>query len=623
MISYVQVENISKRYGDVLLFDDISFGINKDQKIALIAKNGVGKSTLLNIIAKIDTADGGRVTFRNDISIGYLTQDPYFNPENTVIEQALESANEVIAVIREYELSIKSGDEKLMQDAMIQMDAKQAWDFDIKIKQILSQLNLNNFEAKVGVLSGGQKKRLALANVLINEPNLLILDEPTNHLDMDMIEWLEVYLQKCKSTLLMVTHDRYFLDRVCNEIIELDNNIIYPYRGNYAYYLDKREQRIQSTTSTIEKANNIFRRELEWMRRSPQARGTKSKQRIDNFYKIKETASQKSDNQKLDIGVKTSRLGNKILEIYNLHKKYDDSDILVDDFTHRFVRGEKIGIVGRNGCGKSTLLNLIMSLEQSTSGRIEIGETVIFGYYRQDGINLKDDKRLIEVVKDIAEVVSLEKGRKMSASQFLEYFLFPPEMHYLYVSKLSGGERRRLYLMTVLMKNPNFLILDEPTNDLDIMTLNVLEDYLQKFDGCVLVVSHDRYFMDKVVDTLFVFSKHGKIRHFPGNYSIYRAHRDEKERVEKLQQKKQEQPQKARPAKTPKKFTYKHKREFETTELEIGQLEEEKSTIETEISSGTLQQDELVAKSKRIAVVVELLDVKEMRWIELSELKDS
>ncbi len=625
MISYLQVENLYKRFGEDVLFENISFGINKDQKVALIAKNGTGKTTLLNIIAGNDTADGGAVTFRKDMSVGYLAQDPPFNENLTLLEQVLVSSNEIITTIAAYEKALHSDNKHVLQSAIEKMDALEAWDYEVKIKQILSRLKLDNFDQRMGELSGGQRKRVALANVIINEPDLLILDEPTNHLDLEMIEWLEDYMVRTKSTLLMVTHDRYFLDRVCNEIIELDDQTIYRYRGNYSYFLEKRTERLQIRSVNIEKANALFRTELEWINRSPSARTTKSKSRIESFYRIQDDASQKIQDQRVEISVKTSRLGKKIVELYNLNKSYGALKLL-DDFTYKFKRNDKIGIVGKNGSGKTTLLEILTGGVKCDSGKIEIGETVVIGYYKQSGIKLNEDKRIIDTIKDIAEIITIQdnrktgSGKKLSAAQFLEYFLFPPESHYKYVSKLSGGERRRLYLMTILMQNPNFLILDEPTNDLDIVTLNVLEEYLNDFDGCVLVVSHDRFFMDKVVDTLFVFEEDGKVSHFPGIYTDYREQKVQQELTEKRAVAQEKIIKDKRPKKTVKLFNYREKREYEQLETELEQLGTEKSELENQINSGVLITNDLIEKSNRLGVVINLIDEKEFRWLELNEL---
>lgn len=630
MISYLQVENITKRYGEVLLFEDISFGINQYQKIALVAKNGTGKTSLLEIIAGRDTPDTGSISKRTDLTIGYLEQEPDFVDSHTVLEHVFLSSNRIVNAVYAYRNAIESEDKDRLQKAMEQMDALHAWDFDVRIKQILSRLSIENHNQKISKLSGGQKKRIALANVLINEPDLLILDEPTNHLDLEMIEWLEQFLKKSKCTLLMVTHDRYFLDRVCNEIIELDDKTLYRYRGNYSYFLEKREMRIQNRNAYVEKTKELLKKELDWIKRSPMARTSKSKSRIDKYEKTKqEISSLNVQDEMSDINIKTTRLGKKILDLYNLNKSFEDLKIL-DDFTYRFKRFEKIGIVGKNGSGKTTLLNIITGNEPVDSGKIDMGETVSLGYYKQSGMKLQNDKRVIEVIRDVAEVITLgdkkfHKGKKLTAAQFLEYFLFPPEMHYQYVSSLSGGERRRLYMMTILMKNPNFLILDEPTNDLDIMTLNVLEEYLVNFDGCVLVVSHDRYFMDKVIDTVLVFEGEGKVKNFPGTYTEYRRQKDAKEKLLKQNQKQAKEPEKKTKttAKTTKKFSYKQKYELEQVEKEIQHLEAEKSRLEEMVNSGTLSHDELADKAQQLTTTVNMLDEKEMRWLELSDLMDA
>lgn len=619
MISYLQAENLTKSYGEEVLFEDISFGISKDQKIALIAKNGTGKTSLLNILTGKDTPDSGSVSMRNDVSIGYLEQNPPVDDNKTVKEQVFETANEIINAIREYEDSLVSGDENRMQEAIEKMDFHKAWDYELQIKQILTELKIDDLNQIVGQLSGGQKKRVAMANLLINEPDLLILDEPTNHLDLEMIEWLERYMQKTKSTLLMVTHDRYFLDRICNEIIEIDNNTVFQYKGNYSYYLEKREERIKLHNQNVEKAQNLLRTEIDWMRRMPQARGTKAKYRIDNYYKLEETAKGGLEEEKLELDIKTRRLGKKILEIYNLSKSFGDLKI-VEDFSYKFSRNEKIGIIGNNGSGKTTFLNLITENLAADAGKIEKGETVVYGYYKQSGIKIDGNKKVIEVIKEISENITLGNGRQISALQFLEYFNFEAEMHYAYVHKLSGGERRRLYLMTVLMKNPNFLILDEPTNDLDIMTLNVLEDYLLNFKGCLIIVSHDRYFMDKVVGNVFVFEGNAKIINYPGNYTQYYNLKKDLEKKEKKQEK-EVKPEKKKPQKEKvRKLTFKEKKEMEALEKEMPKLEAEKTQLETELSSGTLPTGEIVEKSKRLSELSELLDEKEMRWLELSEI---
>lgn len=619
MISYLQVENLSKSYGDLTLFEGISFGVGQGQKIALIAKNGTGKTSLLNIIAGIDSQDSGDVIFRNDIKVAYLQQNPNLENSNTVLNEVFNSDDPVLSVIREYEEAINSNDQEKMTEILEKMDQYKAWDYENKVKQILSKLKITNFDQVVEQLSGGQKKRVGLAKVLITDPDFLILDEPTNHLDLEMIEWLEEYLNKSKGTLLMVTHDRYFLDRVCNEIIEMDANSIYTYKGNYSYYLEKRAERIENINAEVGKAQKLLKTEQEWMRRMPQARGTKAKYRIDAFYDLKKKAAAGFKEDSMELDIKSARLGKKILELEGLYKSFGDLKIL-EDFSYKFQRGEKIGIVGKNGTGKSTFLNIITRNLEPDSGSIEIGETVVYGYYRQDGITINENERIIDVIKDIAESIDLGNGKVMSASQFLEYFLFPPKTQYNYVSKLSGGEKRRLYLMTVLMKNPNFLILDEPTNDLDIMTLNVLEEYLMNFKGCLIIVSHDRYFMDKVVDQMFAFEGMGKIRNFPGNYTIYRDTIDEEEKeLKKIEKPTKPKKEKPKSNNTAKKLSFNEKREFEQLEVDLEALNTEKEELETAMSSGTLANDELMQKASRIEEVINLIDEKEMRWLELSE----
>ena len=626
MISYLQVDNLSKRFGEQLLFEHISFGVGKGQKVALIAKNGMGKSTLLRIIAGKDSAETGTVIFRNDISIGILEQDPLLEPENTVFEEVFNSEAPILTLIKNYENAVEHNDTAALEHLIPEMDAHSAWDYETTIKQILSELKVGFYDRKISQLSGGQKKRVGLAKVLISNPEFLILDEPTNHLDIEMTEWLEEYLGKSNSTLLMVTHDRYFLDRVCNQIIEIDEFGLFSYSGNYAYYLEKREERIANHNAAVDKARNLLRTEQEWMRRMPQARGHKAQYRIDNFYKLKETASQTVTEKKMELDIKGQRLGKKILELEHVNKSYDGL-CLLKDFSYKFVRGEKIGIVGKNGVGKSTFLNIITQNIEPDSGSISIGETVVYGYYKQSGITFKENDRVIDIVKNISERIDLGNGRIMSASQFLEYFMFTDKQQYSLVEKLSGGERRRLYLLTVLMSNPNFLILDEPTNDLDIVTLNVLEEYLKSFKGCLLIVSHDRFFTDKVVDRIFAFEGNGIVKDFPGNYTIYKNQREE----EKEQQEKSEREKKKQEPKTTqsnnitksekkRKLTFKERQEMQQLETEMEQLNAEKAEIEAALNSGTLPADELIQKSNRIGELIDLLDEKEMRWLELSEI---
>lgn len=627
MISYLQVENLSKRFGEQLLFENISFGIGKGNKVALIAKNGMGKSTLLRIIAGKDKAETGQVIFRNDIRTGILDQDPALDPENTVFEEVFHSDSPVLNLIKSYENAVNQNDTDTLETLIPEMDLHSAWDYDTTIKQILSELKINTYNKKISTLSGGQKKRVGLAKVLISNPDFLILDEPTNHLDIEMTEWLEEYLGKSNSTLLMVTHDRYFLDRVCNQIIEIDDFGLFNYDGNYSYYLEKREERIANRNAAIDKARNLMRTEQEWMRRMPQARSHKAQYRIDNFYKLKETASQNTSEKKLELDIQGKRLGRKILELEHISKSFDGQCVL-KDFTYKFVRGEKIGIVGKNGVGKSTFLNIITRNLEPDSGSISIGETVVYGYYKQSGIEFSENDRVIDIVKNIAERIDLGNGKIMSASQFLEYFMFTDKQQYSLVGKLSGGEKRRLYLLTVLMSNPNFLILDEPTNDLDIITLNVLEEYLKGFKGCLLIVSHDRFFTDKVVDRIFAFEGNGIIRDFPGNYTIYKTQKEiEKEEQEKKEKEKKKTEQIASPTsakgdKTDKKrkLSFKERQEMQQLETEIEQLNIEKGEIETALNSGTLNTEELLLKSNRIAEIISILDEKEMRWLELSDI---
>ena len=626
MISYLQVDNLSKRFGEQLLFEHISFGVGKGQKVALIAKNGMGKSTLLRIIAGKDSAETGTVIFRNDISIGILEQDPLLEPENTVFEEVFNSEAPILTLIKNYENAVEHNDTAALEHLIPEMDAHSAWDYETTIKQILSELKVGFYDRKISQLSGGQKKRVGLAKVLISNPEFLILDEPTNHLDIEMTEWLEEYLGKSNSTLLMVTHDRYFLDRVCNQIIEIDEFGLFSYSGNYAYYLEKREERIANHNTAVDKARNLLRTEQEWMRRMPQARGHKAQYRIDNFYKLKETASQTVTEKKMELDIKGQRLGKKILELEHVNKSYDGL-CLLKDFSYKFVRGEKIGIVGKNGVGKSTFLNIITQNIEPDSGSISIGETVVYGYYKQSGITFKENDRVIDIVKNISERIDLGNGRIMSASQFLEYFMFTDKQQYSLVEKLSGGERRRLYLLTVLMSNPNFLILDEPTNDLDIVTLNVLEEYLKSFKGCLLIVSHDRFFTDKVVDRIFAFEGNGIVKDFPGNYTIYKNQREEeKEQQEKIErEKKKQEPQTTQSnnitkSEKKRKLTFKERQEMQQLETEMEQLNAEKAEIEAALNSGTLPADELIQKSNRIVELIYLLDEKEMRWLELSEI---
>lgn len=616
----LQINNLTKSFGDLVLFENISFGMVEGQRLGLIAKNGTGKTTLLNILAGKEGYDSGSITFRRDLRVGYLEQDPQYPAGLTVLEACFHHGNSTVELIKEYERCMETEGHPGLDEVLARMDHEKAWEYEQKAKQILSQLKIRNFDQKVEHLSGGQLKRVALANTLITEPDLLILDEPTNHLDLDMTEWLEEYLRRTNLSLLMVTHDRYFLDRVCSEIIEIDNRQVYQYKGNYSYYLEKREERMEAKTAEIERANNLYRTELEWMRRMPQARAHKAKYRQDAFYEIEKVAKQRFNNDNVKLDVKASYIGSKIFEADHLRKSFGNLKIL-DDFSYIFARYEKMGIVGNNGTGKSTFIKILMGEVQPDGGTLDIGETVRFGYYSQDGLQFDEQMKVIDVVQDIAEVIELGNGKKLTASQFLQHFLFTPETQHSYVYKLSGGERRRLYLCTVLMRNPNFLVLDEPTNDLDIITLNVLEDYLKNFKGCVIVVSHDRYFMDKVVDHLLVFNGQGDIRDFPGNYSDYRGWKEAKAQKEKEVDKPQEEKTARVRLNEKRKMSYKEKREFEQLEKEIAGLETEKAQIEELLCSGTLSVDELTEKSKRLPEVNDLIDEKTMRWLELSEIE--
>lgn len=626
MISYLQIDKLTKSFGDLVLFEDITFGIAQGQKVGLIAKNGTGKTTLLNIIAGKEDYDSGAVVFRNDLRVGYLEQMPHYPDGLTVLQACFYSPNETVRLIAEYEQAMASGDHSNLEDILLRMDNLKAWDYEQRAKQILGQLKIHNFDQKVETLSGGQLKRVALANVLITDPELIILDEPTNHLDLEMTEWLEGYLSRANISILMVTHDRYFLDRVCSEIIEIDRKQIYQYKGNYSYYLEKRQERMDALNAEVDRASNLLRKELDWMRRQPQARGTKAKYRIDAFYELEKKAKQQHEVGNVNLDVKASYIGSKIFEAEHVSKRFGDLKI-VEDFNYIFARYEKMGIVGNNGTGKSTFIKMLMGEVEPDSGRFDVGETVRFGYYSQDGLQFDEQMKVIDVVQNIAEYVDLGDGKKMGVSQFLNYFLFSPEKQHNYVFKLSGGEKRRLYLCTVLMRSPNFLVLDEPTNDLDIVTLNVLEEYLRNFKGCAIVVSHDRYFMDKVVDHLLVFRGNADIKDFPGNYTQYREWKEVQDQLEKEAEaarraeiapamEKTSRPEKEQK----KKLTFKERKEFEALEVEIPLLEAEKAELETAMSSGTLSNDELLAKSERIATVIEEIDEKTMRWLELSEL---
>lgn len=625
MVSFLQVNNLTKSFGDHILFEDITFGVAQGQKIGLIAKNGTGKTTLLNIIAGKEDYDSGSVVFRNDLRVGYLEQAPQYPAGLTVLQACFYSQNETVKLLAEYEQALMDEDSTKVNELLERMDSLKAWDYEQRAKQILGELKIHNYDQKVESLSGGQLKRVALANVLITEPELIILDEPTNHLDLEMTEWLEDYLSRSTISILMVTHDRYFLDRVCSEILEIDRQQIFQYKGNYAYYLEKRQERVEAQNAEMERARNLLRTELDWMRRQPQARGTKAKYRIDAFYDLEKKAKQQREAGQVNLDVKASYIGSKIFEAVDVCKRFDDLKI-TEHFNYVFARYEKMGIVGNNGTGKSTFIKMLMGEVKPDSGHFDVGETVRFGYYSQDGLQFDEQMKVIDVVQRIAEYIDLGDGRKLGVSQFLSYFLFTPDKQHNYVYKLSGGEKRRLYLCTVLMRNPNFLVLDEPTNDLDIMTLNVLEEYLRGFKGCVIVVSHDRYFMDKVVDHLLVFKGNADIKDFPGNYSQYREWKEEQDAIRKQEEaaalKKLETPiEKPRKEENAAKrrLTFKERKEFEELDAEIPRLEAEKKELEESMSSGTLSPDELIRQSERISQLIDELDEKGMRWLELSE----
>jgi ATP-binding cassette subfamily F protein uup len=613
-VNYLSVENISKAYGERILFEDISFGINKDQKVAFVAKNGSGKTSILNIIANLDVPDSGQVVCRKGISIAYLAQKDDINPDLTIEETIFATDNKILSIVNQYEKALKNLDDgDAYQAAFDLMDQHNAWDFETQYRQILSKLKLDDLTLKVGALSGGQRKRLSLAIVLINKPDLLILDEPTNHLDLEMIEWLEAFFAKEKITLFMVTHDRYFLERVCNEILELDEGKIYKYKGNYSYYLQNKEERLALEATNLGKAKSLFKKELEWMRKQPKARTTKSKSRTDDFYQIKESAHQRRKDHQVQLEIHMERLGSKILELHKVDKSFGDKKIL-DGFDYIFKRGERIGIIGKNGTGKSSFLNIITEKAALDGGKVVLGETVKFGYYTQAGIQIKEGQKVIEVVKEFGEFIPLSKGRKISASQLLERFLFDKKKQYDFVEKLSGGEQKRLYLCAVLIQNPNFLILDEPTNDLDVVTLNVLENFLLDYPGNLLVVSHDRYFMDKIVDALFVFRGEGVVENFPGNYSDFRAYDGSapKEIAEKTIAKKTV-------TKTTKNaLTFNEKREFGALEGDIERLQKRKLAIETAFLNVEIEADNIAKKSEELQETIDSLEQKEERWLELT-----
>jgi ATP-binding cassette subfamily F protein uup len=616
--TFLQVENLTRIYGEKVLFRDISFSITEGQKIALIARNGTGKTSLLNTIAGLEGADGGKVTLFPDVTLAYMRQDPELTESNTVFEEVNESANAIQKTILNYERALESTDKRALQLATEMMDACNGWDYEVRVKQILTTFKITDLDQKISELSGGQRKRVALAKTLITEPEFLILDEPTNHLDIDMIEWLEGYFSRTGLTLLMVTHDRYFLDRVCNDIIELESGNLFRYKGNYSHFLEKQALRKDNQGKETDKARNLLRKEQEWMNRMPKARTTKSKSRIESFYELKEKASRQESGERMKLNVEGTRMGNKILEIKDVSFSWPELPI-IEHFSYTFKKNEKVGIIGRNGTGKTTFIDLLTGKIAPQKGRIEAGETVKFGYYRQEGLFIDEQVKVIDVVREIADVVMMGNGESITAAAFLNYFLFPYSMHQQYAYKLSGGEKRRLYLVTVLMQNPNFLVLDEPTNDLDIITLNVLEEYLADFNGCVMVVTHDRYFLDKIVDHLFVFDGNARIKDFPGNYSLWKEHSDQMDEKRKAAIT-PGSPSRERSSQEIKKgLTYREKKEIAQLEADLQQLEEEKHEIETAFHSGALSGDELITKSERLGQILQEIERKSDRWLELSE----
>lgn len=620
MAALLQVENLTKSFGDLVLFSDMSFGIAEGQRVGLVAKNGTGKTTLLNILSGEEGYDSGKITYRKDIHVAYLPQYPQYPADMTVLDACFWRSSDIVQLVKDYEQCLETPGNPGLDELINRMEANKAWDYEQKIKEILSRLNIKELDRKISQLSGGQLKRVALANTLINKPDLLILDEPTNHLDIEMTEWLENYLKETNLTLFMVTHDRYLLDSVCTEIYEIEDKTMYQYKGKYSYYLEKRQERIDAMNTEIEKARNIYRKELEWMRRMPQARGHKARYRENAFYEIEKVAKKRINETSLKLKDNGTYIGSKIFEAKDLCKSFGSLKIL-DHFSYTFSRYEKMGIIGKNGTGKSTFIKILTGNEPLDSGTLDIGETVKFGYYSQEGMKFNDQMKVIDAVRDIAEVVNIGGGKTLSASQFLQYFLFSPEKQHSYIYKLSGGERRRLYLCTILMRNPNFLILDEPTNDLDITTLRVLEEYLQSFGGCLIVVSHDRYFMDNMVDHLLVFEGDGVITDFPGNYTDYREKQIGNAKTQKAEEKAASDTKKQKvKTESPRKLTFAERKEYETLEKEIASLESEKSDIEAALCTGTLSVDELTAKSKRLSELTDIIDEKTMRWMELAEI---
>ncbi|GAA4274423.1 ABC-F family ATP-binding cassette domain-containing protein [Aquimarina gracilis] len=621
-MNYVSVENIAKAFGERVLFEDISFGINEGQKIGFVAKNGTGKTSLLDIIAGDEEPDKGQVVYRKNLKVAFLPQEPNLAPNLTIEQTIFASDNETLQIINNYEKALQNPDDtEAYQQAFEKMDAVNAWDFETQYKQILFKLKLENLNKKVKDLSGGQKKRLALANILLSKPNLLYLDEPTNHLDLEMIEWLEEYFAKENFTLFMVTHDRYFLENVCNEIIELENGKLYSYKGNYQYYLDNKEARIANEQTATDKAKQLYKKELEWMRRQPKARTTKSKSRIDDFYEIKERAHKRRNDHQVQLEINMERMGSKILELHKISKSFEDN-LLLDKFEYVFKKGERIGVIGKNGTGKSTFLNMITGAITPDHGKIVIGDTIKFGYYTQGGITIKEGQKVIDVIREFGDYIPLKKGRQISAQQLLERFLFDRKKQYDFVEKLSGGERKRLYLCTVLIQNPNFLILDEPTNDLDIVTLNVLENFLLDFPGCLIVVSHDRYFMDKIVDHLFVFKGNGVIQDFPGNYTDYRVYESSKTPEVSNAEINEPKAKKTWKKDSKKGLSFNEQKEFNRIERDLKKLELQKKEIENLFAEGTLDPEKINEESQNLQKIIEQIEENEMRWFELSELME-
>ena len=623
-MNFLSIENLTKSYGERMIFADLTFGIDQGQKVAIVAKNGSGKTTMMRCIMGLEPVDSGKVTFRKDIRVAFMEQTENMREDQTILESIFDHDLPELKLIKEYNIAVAKNDEAKLEELYQSITELNAWDTEVRVQQILSVLKLDDMDKRISELSGGQKKRVALAKVLLSDADFLILDEPTNHLDLDMIEWLEQYLSSSKSTILMVTHDRYFLEVVCDTILELADQTIYRYKGNFSYYLEKKAERQEQTQSTIEKAKNTFRKELDWIRRQPKARGVKQKARVDAFQDVKKVASQRLDEDELELPVKMERLGSKIVEFHKVSKAYPNR-VILNDFTYNVQRQERLGIVGNNGTGKTTFLKMLVGQEETDKGKIVIGETVVFGYYSQDLIKVKDDFKVIDVVREVAEYIPLEKGRQLSAAQLLERFLFPRDMHYQFVHKLSGGEKRRLKLLRVLMSNPNFLILDEPTNDLDIFAMSILEEYLRQFQGCLIVVSHDRYFMDKMVDHLFVFEGQGELKDIVGNYTVFRQQQLDKKRGVK-QNITKEEPEIKEKIISPstvdakkRKLTFKEKEEYETIERRLPELEKSKEELTQALSSGSMSNELLMKNGEELGKVVEEIDALTERWIELAE----